>query len=902
MLFVTAPPTPFINKHMRLYNFSARVAALLGVLYASPAFAQEPAQAPLPLPAEFKISEELANSRATQQRWLSLRYAEFDTTGAEPVLDADLTAAPVAPDQIGYFIVQLTGPIYEDMKESIKATGAALLDYIPNYAFIVRATGAQLNLIKTIPAVVWTGAFHPAYRLEPSVRMESENEQTLGARRRYGIVAFEGISKINFENQITDRGGFISSINDGTGRYVAEVVASPALARWMAQAPDIQWIEPAGNLALRNNTMVWTVQTFTTNNTKIWTQGIHGEGQVVGHIDGNIDMNSCYFKDLVNNTPGPGHRKVVFYSSAGGPNDQHGTHTGGSSAGDAQPVNGSTSNRGIAYLAKLAHSELVNGSFTAFTTQATTLANQGARVYTNSWGDDTTTSYNILCNNIDAFSFANEDNLIMFAVTNLSSLKNPENAKNLIAVGASQNGSNANNHCSGGAGPTSDGRRKPELYAPGCSIVSANTGSCGTVSLTGTSMASPSVTGSSALVRQYFTEGWYPTGAKVPANSFTPTGSLIKAVMINSGQDMTGVAGYPSNTEGWGRVQLDQAMTFAADTRKLIVKDVRKAVGINTGQSKVYNFNVTSNTQKLAITLAFHDKEGSSGAANPVINDLNLTLTVPGGTQYKGNVFSGGVSATGGTADAKNNVERILLNSPAVGSYTVTIFGQNVPVGPQGFGLAINGAVSEAPPAPAISSVTPNPIAIANALSTPVLTINGSAFTGATNVAIGTSNYSTFTIVNDTQITVKFLPPPAQTGAVNVTVTGPSGPSNAMPLTITPVASRFIFFDPNPANDGAPLTIYMASPTVGYYPLLAYSQCISPTPIPPYVTYSIGGCGDFNFTPDPIGPFGANGITSYTSIVPVGAVGVFFLQFAEIDIFNQVFPLTISAVAQLVIN
>ena len=48
--------------------------------------------------------------------------------------------------------------------------------------------------------------------------------------------------------------------------------------------------------------------------------------------------------------------------------------------------------------------------------------------------------------------------LFVFAVTNGSSLKTPENAKNVLAVGASQKGANADNHCSGGVGPTSDGR------------------------------------------------------------------------------------------------------------------------------------------------------------------------------------------------------------------------------------------------------------------------------------------------------------------------------------------------------------------------------------------------------------------------------------------------------------
>lgn len=45
-------------------------------------------------------------------------------------------------------------------------------------------------------------------------------------------------------------------------------------------------------------------------------------------------------------------------------------------------------------------------------------------------------------------------------------------------------------------------------------------------------MAAPIVAGSAALVRQYFIEGWYPTGAAVSSSGFIPSGALIKAVLL----------------------------------------------------------------------------------------------------------------------------------------------------------------------------------------------------------------------------------------------------------------------------------------------------------------------------------------------------------------------------------
>ena len=45
-------------------------------------------------------------------------------------------------------------------------------------------------------------------------------------------------------------------------------------------------------------------------------------------------------------------------------------------------------------------------------------------------------------------------------------------------------------------------------------------------------MATPVVAGAVALLRQYFVQGFYPTGAAVSASGFTPSGPLLKAVLL----------------------------------------------------------------------------------------------------------------------------------------------------------------------------------------------------------------------------------------------------------------------------------------------------------------------------------------------------------------------------------
>lgn len=51
-------------------------------------------------------------------------------------------------------------------------------------------------------------------------------------------------------------------------------------------------------------------------------------------------------------------------------------------------------------------------------------------------------------------------------------------------------------------------------------------------------MATPVAAASATLLRQYFMEGFYPTGLRTSADAFTPTGALVKAMLINSAVPM----------------------------------------------------------------------------------------------------------------------------------------------------------------------------------------------------------------------------------------------------------------------------------------------------------------------------------------------------------------------------
>ncbi len=577
-----------------------------------------------------------------------------------------------------YYLVQFQSALSVEKLNELKGDGWEFLNYVPNNAYIVRLDGARAaSQIEGNAAIRWSSRYHGGFKVSPELLAGTTAETQLTVV----VDVWPGEDRKELARKlIEDHGVTVLRAPDYVSfpRLYASMPASKVGE--IAAYNEVRYLSPFLEAQLRNDSATGVCQSGVAGpaagTRTIWDKGLHGEGQVIGHIDGKISQTTCYMSDV--NPIGPTHRKLVYYAGSAGA-DAHGTHTAATAAG--KNSSGSLSNAGHAYEAKIAHSTIPSETTNALENLLTTHHNNGARVHTNSWGNDGSTSYTIWCNDIDDYTWNNEDDLVVFAATNMATLKTPENAKNVLAVGAT-NKPIFNDHGSGGTGPTSgtNARRKPEIYAPGVSTVSATTSACATTTMTGTSMACPAITGCAALVRQYFMDGYYPTGAAVPGDSYTPTGALIKAMLLNGTVDMTGISDYPSNQEGWGRLLLDNVLFFTGEARRLWWVDKKKALSQGIAQSATdsYVFTVASTSEPLKVTMVWNDPPAAVGASFPMINNLDLEVQSPGGTVYKGNVFSGGVSTTGGTADIHNNVEMVLVNSPAVGAWTVRVIGTTV--------------------------------------------------------------------------------------------------------------------------------------------------------------------------------------------------------------------------------
>lgn len=268
-------------------------------------------------------------------------------------------------------------------------------------------------------------------------------------------------------------------------------------------------------------------------------------------------------------------------------------------------------------------------------------------------------------------------------ITDLAQIGAHSAAKNCITVGASENdrpdleltyrsfgfrvqpimNDRLSNNPAGMAafssrGPTKERRIKPDVVAPGSTILSAHSLRVKAPPSTlfgvypdpkwfydaGTSMAAPLVAGCVAVIRETLVKHGVPK----------PTAALIKALLINGAKDLPGqyipseAGRSPNNSSGFGLVDLKNS---------IILPGSRDNAGfleggpLTQGKEKTFTINIPDELQsarELKISLVWSDPPGTK-----LQNDLNLIVIAADGAERHGNM-----GASSGFDDA-NNVEQI---------------------------------------------------------------------------------------------------------------------------------------------------------------------------------------------------------------------------------------------------
>lgn len=629
----------------------------------------------------------------------------------------------------GYYLVHFSRIVSKADRANLDASVEEVIGYIPNNTFLVKISSRQHTMVSSLDGVDFTGPYQPLLKVDFGLFLQKDPVYRKIRITLYGNEPFETVSGI-----VTRSGGqVLNEVESPHFRRITALIPNAvdyATIREIAFQSEVHWIQDYPDYALCNDYTYWLCQSGVGSGgqTPLYDHGIKGAGQIVAVMDTGADADMCFFYDAAegmipsDGTPNFDQRKVVAYIgpseyTSGYDSQGHGTHTAGTIAGDDFATIGTHDNGdGIAILAKLIIQDYGDGS-DVYPPDAEYAAHQavynlGGRIHSNSWGWPSNPGvYHDDCQEMDQFHWDHPSYLAVYAAGNEGSssdtIRAPGTSKNVVTVGATENGSAnpENNEDFSGHGPTDDGRRKPDITMPGGNINSASNDenpssfNCGTRQGSGTSMATPGVSGAAVLIRDYFMQGFYPLGMADAGFAFEPTGALVKAILINSGVNMTGTytadsgsghADLPSMGQGWGRVTLDSALYFMGDSRKLYIQE--NATGISR-ESIQYFVSVSDPSEPLEITLVWTDYPSTPSASVNLVNDLDLTVTGNGLT-YLGNVYSNGHSIPGGSPDRLNNVECVQIDNPAVGGYIITISGYNVPQGPQSFALVATGSLN----------------------------------------------------------------------------------------------------------------------------------------------------------------------------------------------------------------
>jgi hypothetical protein len=242
-----------------------------------------------------------------------------------------------------------------------------------------------------------------------------------------------------------------------------------------------------------------------------------------------------------------------------------------------------------------------------------------------------------------------------------------QSGKNILTVGNLDDYNNYTLDAASSCGPTLDGRIKPEVTAGGNAIASTfpnnNYGQSW-----GTSMASPTVTGTLALVEQRYRQ---LKGGDAPA-------ILLKALACNTATDL-GNPG-PDYKFGFGR------MNGLAAVKSLEAGQYSFGTLANGGTASGA-ITVPAGTAQLKVMLYWADYPAAPFSAAALVNNLDLTVTDPASTVHHPLILNPDPAHAADAAvegvDNINNIEQVVINNPSAGSFQVNISGTSIPEGPQ---------------------------------------------------------------------------------------------------------------------------------------------------------------------------------------------------------------------------
>ena len=715
-------------KVLRLFSILGltllAVGPIPGVSPQTPAANSQPAELQIPAPQPNPIEPaQPIGLQAAQPSTHTIHLKSGDLIPGAPDRFA-LNQLARSDDGRVHILLQLDFIPRDVAKAEYEKNGVKLLAYVPDYAWIASVPASDPAAVLNLPGITWAGPLTVNDKLDPMIR---SGEWGSWNRAPDGTTA---VSVVMHQDESIETGRAL--VEKHGGKIAGEVIGIRMLMVEMPQAninslaaeDAIQWIEgaepPLGetNDGIRTQIGVNTVQAAPYN--------LNGSGIDILIYDSGIV--TATHPDFMGRITVP---DVATLSD-------HSNHVAGTAAGSGSlsAGNGGTALqwRGMApgadiisygYEWNAVGMLFYNNPGDIEADWAAAQNTYGADVGNASLGSNIYANYPLSCTLMGNYGVTSvlmdqiirggnaavgvgEKYIATWANGNergsasscgtYSTLAPPASAKNPIHVGASNTNDSSMTTFSSW-GPTDDGRIKPIVVAGGEQVggdggikstvpnafINNNSRNCDGSGddycypydvMQGTSMASPAVAGSIALMLQQYRTTYATSG------NFWP--STAKALLMQTADDR-GNAG-PDYQWGFGQVRIQQAVD-------LITQRGFQQGNVTQGETDTYTFVVTDTATPAQVSLAWDDFEATFNAATALINNLNLELVAPDGTLWRPWILDpanpANLAARG--VNNRDNQEQVTVPTPLKGTWLVRVSGTTVPQGPQDYSLACEG-------------------------------------------------------------------------------------------------------------------------------------------------------------------------------------------------------------------
>lgn len=583
--------------------------------------------------------------------------------------------------------IKVTSPLDKHEKEAMYAAGVEYIVYAGNKQYYLYGESARVqDALIGIDKISESKAVIASDKTQKSL---NESVSSLGSLSNdsllhLNVLFLKEMSEDEIAQYFENAGIHASVYSVRPSLKSAKIRVTPTEYQKVKNLPLIQYIDKTHTLGSHSIKDSRNLKSANYENiTPLWNSyHLHGAGMSVGVVDGGLVRNTHV--EFETN----GISRVKLRDNADFAD--HATHVAGTITADGDNPKA----EGAANLATLYSYTFLSS---AFADSVTDIYNRDGVLITNhSYGysektnlgeydaeaakQDSAVSHNPYLNIFEAAGNDGEDS----AYPAYGKIKGPANSKNILTIGA------LNLNTSGVAafssnGPTLDGRIKPELCARGESIYSTGASSDSDYFwMSGTSMATPSVTGIGVLASEAY--------QKV-SGGYDIRHDILAACMINTAVDK-GRKG-PDFDTGYGMVDAKATVDVIeslATTDPLIYTD-----SISHGQSEDLHFTLPQ-SGKFKATISWVDPEANPASGTALVNDIDMWLVSSSGKRYYPYTLDAAhptaLAVTSKQNHIDNNEQIEVANLPA-GEYDLFINGHEIITDSQEFALVSNVSVSQ---------------------------------------------------------------------------------------------------------------------------------------------------------------------------------------------------------------